>query len=245
MKYSVVVPCYNEEKNLARLMERFEPIYKEMQESDRELELVLVDNGSMDNSHERIQAITRERGWVKEVRVKVNQGYGYGILQGLKACTGEYLFWLHADLQLPPEALLKMFDILESADDPERVFFKGARRNRPLTDRFFTLGMGVFESLYLGVHLRDINGQPTGFSRKFFDSWADPPYDFSLDLFAYATAVKNHLRIERVEVIQSERQEGASSWNTGMMSRFKLIRRTLQYSHSLKKNLKKSREELS
>lgn len=238
MKYSVVIPCYNEEKNLDRLISRMDDVRRSAVESGGEMELVLVDNGSRDNSHDKIQSFMRERDWVREARVQVNQGYGYGILQGLAACTGDFLFWLHADLQLPPEAVLKMIDILDSSKDPERVFFKGGRKDRPLTDRFFTWGMGMFESMYLGVHLRDINGQPTGFSRAFYEAWVDPPYDFSLDLYAYATAVKKGLRIERVEVIQSERTEGASSWNTGMMSRFKLIRRTIQYSRSLKKSMK-------
>ncbi len=238
MKYSVVVPCYNEEKNLDRLMERFAPIQAELAEAGKELELVLVENGSADNSHEKIAAITQTHAYVKEVRVEVNQGYGYGILQGLAACTGEFLFWLHADLQLPPEAILDMIAILDASGDPDKLFLKGSRRNRPLSDRFFTWGMGIFESLYLGARLRDINAQPTCIPRSFYESWSDPPYDFSLDLYTYYTAIKAGLTLRRVPVIQSERTEGTSSWNTGMASRIKLVRRTLSYSKVLKKKLR-------
>ena len=128
---------------------------------------MLVENGSADNSHEKIEAIVQARTYVKEVRVPVNQGYGYGILQGLAACTGEFLFWLHADLQLPPEAILDMIAILDGSDAPDKLFIKGSRQNRPLSDRFFTWGMGIFESLYLGVRLRDINAQPTCIPGRF------------------------------------------------------------------------------
>ena len=238
MRYSVVVPCYNEEKNLDRLMERFDPIQAKLAAAGKELELVLVENGSADNSHEKITAIVQARTYVKEVRVMVNQGYGYGILQGLAACTGEFLFWLHADLQLPPEAILDMINILDGSDAPDRLFIKGSRRNRPLSDRFFTWGMGIFESLYLGMRLRDINAQPTCIPRTFYASWSDPPYDFSLDLYTYYMAMKGGLELRRVPVVQLERMEGASSWNTGMASRIKLVKRTLAYSKVLKKQLR-------
>ena len=238
MTYSVIVPCYNEEKNLDRLMERFEPIQAKLASAGKELELVLVENGSKDNSHEKIMAIVRSHPYVREVRVPVNQGYGYGILQGLKASTGGYLFWLHADLQLPPEAILDMAAILDGSDEPEKLFLKGSRQNRPLVDRFFTWGMGVFESLYLGARLWDINAQPTCIPRAFFESWTNPPYDFSLDLYTYYMAIRAGLQLRRVPVLQSERQEGVSSWNTGMASRIKSTMRTISYSRTLKKQLK-------
>ncbi len=237
MRYSVIVPCYNEEKNLDRLMDRFDPIQEKLTAAGKELELVLVENGSVDDSHEKIASIVQARTYVKEVRVKVNQGYGYGILRGLAAGTGEFLFWLHADLQLPPEAILDMIAILDASDRPDRLFIKGSRQNRPLSDRFFTFGMGIFESLYLGVRLRDINAQPTCIPRAFYESWSDPPYDFSLDLYTYYMAMKSGLELRRVPVIQQERQEGESSWNTGMASRIKLVKRTLAYSRLLKKQL--------
>ncbi len=237
MRYSVVVPCYNEEKNLDRLLERFDSIQKKMEAAGKELELVLVENGSKDNSHEKIQAIVQRRTFVKETRVMVNQGYGYGILQGLAACTGEYLFWIHADLQLPPEAILDMIAILDNSESPDKLFIKGSRKNRPIGDRFFTWGMGIFESIYLGTKLRDINAQPTCVSRAFYLSWSDPPYDFSLDLYAYYMAMKQGFELKRVSVTQSERVEGNSSWNTGISARIKLIKRTLQYSSKLRKNL--------
>lgn len=238
MKYSVVVPCYNEEKNLDRLMARFEPIHEKLAVVGKEMELVLVENGSADESHEKIEAIVQCHTYVKEARVKVNQGYGYGILQGLAACTGEFLFWLHADLQLPPEAILDMIAILDDNHEPDKLFIKGSRRNRPLSDRFLTFGMGIFESLYLGVRLRDINAQPTCIPRSFYESWINPPYDFSLDLYTYYTAMKCGLKLRRVPVVQSERMAGESSWNTGMAARIKLIKRTLAYSKVLKRQLK-------
>ena len=239
--YSVVVPCYNEEKNIRRLVERFDRIHSSLKENGKKMELILVDNGSVDGSHALIQSIMGSRDYIKEVQVKVNQGYGYGILQGLKACVGEYLFWIHADLQLPPEAILDMIHILDESNQPKGILIKGNRKNRPLSDRFFTFGMSIFESAYLGALMHDINAQPTCISRDFYESWNNPPYDFSLDLYVYYMAVKKKLRIQRVGVLQSERQEGQSSWNTGMKARVKFIMRTITYSRTMKQQLKNTR----
>lgn len=229
MKYSVVVPCYNEEKNIATLVKRFENVQESMKSEG--FELVLVNNGSKDGTQQEIEKAMQEHDYIRTVLVPVNQGYGYGILQGLKACKGEYLGWIHADLQLPPEAFL---DMAEKITDQENIFLKGRRHNRPLMDRLFTFGMSCFESLCLGERLWDINAQPTMIHRKFFESLSNPPYDFSLDLYFYYMAKKNGLEIERVPVKQQERMEGESSWNNGMKARFKLVKRTLSFSKELK-----------
>ena len=72
---------------------------------------------------------------------------------------------------------------------PNRV--KGNRQGRPLFDVFFTAGMSLFETCYLHMKLYDINAQPNLFPRTFYESWENPPYDFSLDLYAlYMAQIK-------------------------------------------------------
>ena len=67
-------------------------------------------------------------------------------------------------------------------------------------DNVFTFGMSVFETLYLGVRLWDINAQPNIFHRSFYESWQTPPHDFSLDLFAYYMAKQKRLDLVRFPV---------------------------------------------
>ena len=166
-----------------------------------------------------------------------NRGYGHGILSGLAAARGEFLGWTHADLQTDPGDALRALAILESQDHPERIFAKGRRKGRAVLDAAFTAGMSVFESLYLKAPLWDINAQPTVFHRSFYNCWKNPPHDFSLDLFAYYTARREGLRLVRFPVKFPAREHGASRWNTGPAAKWKFIRRTLDYSVSLKKGL--------
>ena len=83
----------------------------------------------------------------------------------------------------------------------------------------------------------DINAQPTIFHKSFFNSWKNPPNDFSLDLFAYFMAKKCDLNIKRFNVRFDRRLYGKSHWNKGFKEKLKFIKRTLSYSFQLKKKV--------
>ncbi len=231
MKFSIIVPCYNEEKNLDKLVEEFK---NNLINKNYDIELVLVNNGSQDNSKEVLERLKNKYNFITIETVEVNKGYGYGILQGLKVAKGKYLGWLHADLQFNPSEIANGINYLKENNYPKNIFIKGKRTNRPLIDTLFTMGMSIYETLILGTRLWDINAQPTLMSREFFEKWKEPPYDFSLDLYAYYMAKKMKLDIYRYKVIQHRREEGESSWNTGMKARIKLIKRVVEYSKKLK-----------
>lgn len=203
------------------------------QDSDilNSIEVVLVDNGSTDDSAEVIRKLLPRYPFARTLRVEVNQGYGYGILRGLDSCQSDYIGWTHADLQTDPGDVIKAYSLLVQ----EGVFVKGRRRGRPLSDQFFTNGMSVFESLYLGARLYDINAQPNIFPRSFYETWKNPPYDFALDLYALYQARRKKLGIVRFDVDFPERIHGESKWNHGFGSRLKFIRRTIAFSCRLKK----------
>lgn len=230
MKLSIVVPCYNEAENIPLILKRF----NEVIERD-DIEVVLVDNGSNDNSPQVISSLLPEYSFARSIRIDVNQGYGYGILQGLKVCNGEFIGWTHADMQTDPADLLKALNIIEKNDNEKTLFVKGNRKGRPLFDQFFTSGMSIFETLYMKVNLYDVNAQPNVFNRSFFETWKNPPKDFALDLYALYMAQKSGLKIIRFEVVFPKRLHGASHWNTGIASKWKFIKRTIDFSKKLKK----------
>ena len=229
MKLSLVIPCYNEAENLPLLVGRIAETF-----TRDDVEVILVDNGSTDNSPSVMVAQLKDKKNIRSVRVDVNQGYGYGILAGLRASEGKIIGWTHADMQTDPTDALKGLALFEQAEDPDQLFVKGLRYGRPFGDRIFTFAMTCFETLLMHKFMQDINAQPTLFSRSFFDSWTEPPHDFSLDLFAYYMARKADLRIQRFDVRFGERAHGASHWNIDFRSKLKFIKRTLDYSLKLR-----------
>lgn len=232
MKLSIVIPCYNEEKNIPLILNRF----KEVILRD-DIELILVNNGSTDNSGNVIKSHLSQYSFARTQNVLVNQGYGFGILSGMKVAKGDYIAWTHADMQTDPKDTIKALELIERAPFPQRTFVKGKRKKRRFVDRIFTFGMSVFETVYLRVWLNDINAQPNLFHRSFVELWKNPPYDFSLDLYAFYMAQRHKLEIIRFPVLYEKRIYGHSHWNTGLQSKYNFIKRTFEFSHKLKKNI--------
>lgn len=233
MKLSIVVPCYNEGENVAKVLAAYNTVI-----TRSDIEVLLVNNGSTDETGTVLDRLLPEyERFLKIVTVPVNQGYGYGILSGLRAARGEFIGWTHGDLQTPPGDVVRALEIIEQNHSAPTLYLKGNRTGRPLFDQFFTFGMSIFESIYLGGRFYDINAQPNIFHRSFFATWDNPPHDFALDLYAFYLARKQNLNIIRFTVPFLARQHGTSSWNTGLKSKWKFIKRTIAFSTALKKRL--------
>lgn len=232
MKLSIVIPCYNEEKNIPILLERFDEVIKRP-----DVEIIIVNNGSTDNSQNVLRLLAPRYTFLKIVNVAKNQGYGFGILAGLQTSIGEYVGWTHGDLQTSPKDVLSALQIIENTRDPKNIYIKGLRKGRPFFDVFFTAGMSIIESLYLKKGMWDINAQPNIFHRNFYQSWGNPPHDFSLDLYALYLAKKNNFSIIRFDVNFPKRIHGESHWNKDLSSKWKFIKRTIKFSVELKSKL--------
>ena len=230
MKYSIVIPCYNEEDNLPNLIKSISEFAKR-----KELEFVLVENGSKDNSFALMKDLTNDKDFIKIVKVEVNQGYGYGLHQGIKAASGDYIGWIHADLQLPLADVSQFLDRIDTYNGPQKLFLKGTRHNRSLVDYFFTYGMTCFESVLFGRWLFDIGAIPVFFDRSLLAVLERVPKDFSVELFIYNKAKAHGYKVERLPVHLLKREKGKSSWNTGLMSRVKQSMRIIKASFNIKK----------
>jgi glycosyltransferase involved in cell wall biosynthesis len=226
----IVIPCFNESDGLLNLIDECLSV---VETSKNSIGFILVNNGSEDGSKQIFDEVRGKYPNIEIVNLPINQGYGGGIIAGLKSSNAQVIGWTHADLQTP------LIDCLEAAQTIVGgvSFVKGWREGRPISDRIFSRGMGIFESLLFGSRLEEVNAQPTLFTKNFFETWKNPPTDFSLDLYALVMAVRNGLRIRRLRVKFLPRQFGQSKWNIGFQSRLKFIRRTIKYSFELRKAL--------
>lgn len=238
---SIVVPCYNEEKNIPLIVARFSEALDRAQYADG-VEVILVDNGSKDNSAVVLRdeiAKSRRRNFKVET-VPVNQGYGFGILSGLRAASGEVLSWTHADMQTDPYDVLRAFDFYRSQcgkTPGAKLIVKGHRVGRRFGEWAFTLGMSIISSVVLRAALFDINAQPKLFPREFFNGLKNPPYDFSLDLFLIYAAKKSNYKINSIDVTFAKRIHGESKWAFSWRSKYKTILRTIHYIFALRRQL--------
>lgn len=231
MRATLVLPCYNEAASLPQLIQRCSEVFDKTP-----IQVLLVDNGSSDNTPEILSKISHPS--IQHLRVPINQGYGHGILCGLRAATTPLLAWSHADLQTDPQDVITAYEKIVAMDNPARGFVKGNRCGRPLADNLFTMGMSIFETAFMGARLWDINAQPVMFHSAFFQTWISPPKDFSLDLYAFHQARVQRLKVARFKVDFKARQHGTSHWNVDWKSKWRFIQRTLEYSWALKRSQK-------
>lgn len=121
---SLVIPVFNEQENLPELLQR---CLKVGGEFDSAFEVVLVDDGSADDSR-RIIRSAAERDPEHVVAVLLNRNYGQhaAVMAGLARATGEVVVTLDADLQNPPEEIPKLLEAMERGHD----VVGGVRRSR-------------------------------------------------------------------------------------------------------------------
>jgi polyisoprenyl-phosphate glycosyltransferase len=215
-KFGIVIPCFNEAGNLPNLIRECDFLTEQ-----GSFEFVLVNNGSIDASAEILGEVCNPK--IRVINLNQNVGYGGGILTGLRELRTEYVGWIHADLQTD------LRDSLIGLENLEFDYFKGIRLGRTKAERLFSAGMGIICSILFRTSLVEINAQPTIMKNELYNSWLNPPSDFSLDLYSLLIAKKRKVTIFRSKFHFSKRTSGASTWNFGFKSRIKMISRTLRY----------------
>ena len=112
---SVAIPCYNEEHGLRALHERVGAACQRMVGS--RYEIVLVNDGSRDNSWPVMAALAESDPHVVAVNLSRNHGHQLALTAGLSICTGDRILIIDADLQDPPELLGEMMRLMDEGAD--------------------------------------------------------------------------------------------------------------------------------
>ncbi|MEE4221960.1 undecaprenyl-phosphate 4-deoxy-4-formamido-L-arabinose transferase [Pseudomonas viridiflava] len=112
---SIVIPVYNEQQSLPELLRRTEAACARLRHN---YEIVLVDDGSRDQSAEILQQAA-ERDGSRVVAVILNRNYGQhaAIMAGFEQCKGDVIVTLDADLQNPPEEIPRLIALAEQGYD--------------------------------------------------------------------------------------------------------------------------------
>ncbi len=98
IKLSIVVPCYNEQE---RLDDGLRHILSYLKQQTYSWELILVDDGSSDNTLGLIRAAAKKNKNINVISYKKNKGKGYAIVQGVKLAKGKYILFSDVDHSVP------------------------------------------------------------------------------------------------------------------------------------------------
>ena len=125
-KLSFVVPCYNEEKNISLF---YNNVLENFKNSKYDIELVFINDGSKDNTLLELKKLAELNDFeIKIINFSRNFGKDAGIYAGMQNLTGDYTVLIDADMQQPPELVLKMLDVLEKNDDVDIVTYYQEKR---------------------------------------------------------------------------------------------------------------------
>lgn len=111
---SIIIPCYNEEKNINRT---FDGLLSMFSNSPYEIEIIAVDDGSKDGTWKVIQEYVAKDARIHGINMMTNFGQSAAYQAGFDVSTGDYVITVSADLEIPLENIRKVIEYLEQGYD--------------------------------------------------------------------------------------------------------------------------------
>jgi glycosyltransferase involved in cell wall biosynthesis len=234
MDFELVIPAYNESKNLPLVVQRCAEAALGQGFSPQTFQLIIVENGSTDDSHDTLARLAKGPlgAWFRVVKVFPNQGYGYGLMRGLTATSAPMIGWSHGDMQTDPlDAFIALKKLRERAskDPSTKLLVKGARQGRNWKDVTVSHVFALCATLILGLKIKEINAQPKVFHRALLTELTDPPVTFGFDLYALYKARKRGYVFDQISVQFPNRPYGFSKWSATLSSRRRTIVGLIRY----------------
>lgn len=216
INFSLILPCYNEEKNIFFLWKEFIklPIKKYT------VELIFVNNGSTDKTRYEINRIIKKNKSkkiiIRNINLKKNQGYGGGIHAGLKKAKGDFIGWCHADLQTPLIDFVRLYNLIKNEKE---ILGKGFRTNNRDFDSIISYFHESLASIILGIKMKEINAQPKIFNRGLMKYFTDIPNHWTtLDTYVMYNCLKRNIKVKTIGVIFNTRKYGQSKWKNNFIN---------------------------
>ncbi len=121
-----MIPCFEEEQTIPRLAPALDAVVARLRAEGRDTEVIVIDDGSRDQSFARLREVAASRPWLRLVRFRRNFGQTAAMAAGFAKARGAYIVPMDADLQNDPDDIPAMLERLEEGYD----VVSGWRKNR-------------------------------------------------------------------------------------------------------------------
>ena len=165
MDFSIVVPIYNEQDNIEAL---YKAITEALNDCGRQFEVILVDDGSVDNSFNILKSIAVRDNRFKVIRFRRNFGQTAAMSAGFDAASGDIIIPMDGDLQNDPADIPLLIQKLNEGFD----VVSGWRSNRQdtfVTRKIPSMLANALISRMTGVHLHDYGCTLKAYRREVLD----------------------------------------------------------------------------
>lgn len=151
MSVSIVMPCYNEEGIIKKVVKDY---FNEVISKIEGAELVIIDDCSTDNTAGILKDLQKEYPDLKVIKTSVNSGHGLALRQGYEYAQGEWIFHVDSDNQFSPHDFWRLYHCKDNYD-----FILGFReqRNDPFVRLVLSRIIRVVNFIFFGVWIKDAN----------------------------------------------------------------------------------------
>ncbi len=197
------MPAYNEAVRIRGSIER---THRQLSRMVRDFQIVVVDDGSSDGTGEIADRAAAEMDHVVSVKLSPNRGKGQALRQGFLHTTGELVFFLDADMDLPPEQMGVLLDTMKEHDADAVIGSKMhplSRVDYPTHRRMISIIYFTVTRILFGLPVRDTQTGLKVFRREVLEKCMPRMLvkSFAYDLELLAMAHDFGFRIAEAPVI--------------------------------------------
>jgi glycosyltransferase involved in cell wall biosynthesis len=151
---SIIIPFLNEEESLPELITWIEKV---MNENNYSYEIILIDDGSRDNSWLQVNEARKKNDNIKGIKFLRNYGKSAALNEGFKAAKGDYIITMDADLQDSPEEIPSLLQMIKSEKLDIVSGWKKKRYDNAVTKNLPSKLYNYVTGKMSGVKLNDMN----------------------------------------------------------------------------------------
>jgi glycosyltransferase involved in cell wall biosynthesis len=185
---SVILPAYNEGHVIEETLERVDNVVRQ---TGLGYEIVVVDDGSVDDTKRKVANYANNNGHVKVVSYKANTGKGYAVKTGFQCAKGNAVIFIDSDLGVDPRLILRYFEALAHVDIVVgSKWHPQSSVEISLARRLLSRAFNILTRLLTGVRLKDTQTGLKAVRRKalkrIFSRLAVKRYAYDVELLAVA-----------------------------------------------------------
>jgi len=203
---SVVIPAYNEQKNIQCLVDK---VFNFLKNNFEDFEIIIVDDGSCDDTYQICQQIKNKLGdSLRILKHQTNKGYGAALRTGLFSAEKQLIFYTDADNQFDIQELIKFVEAIEDVD-----YVIGYRKNRqdPVIRKFTARCYNYLIRFLFGLKVKDIDCSFKLFKRECLFSLSIERDNFFIDTELLLKAMFSGFKLKQIGVNHFSRKSGKST----------------------------------
>jgi glycosyltransferase involved in cell wall biosynthesis len=204
---SVVLPAYNEEPNVERVVRE---VARYLESLGLDYELLVVNDGSKDRTGEILEALVKEFPRLRPQHHPVNRGYGAALRTGFDAARKRFVFYMDGDGQFDIKDLALVLPL--ATDEQHIVTGYRIERRDPFVRRLNAMLFGGFlVRIMLGVRVRDLNCAFKLIPKRVFESIQLESSGALINAELYGRAIRKGFGIKEVGVHHYPREAGVQT----------------------------------